>query len=476
MSATALIVALIVVFIGVFPAEGGVVPFDLTIPVPVLGSLTLTDLGLTTLTGFATLNLLLPLSIVNIALIYSRRRYPDIERGFRVPGVPLLPVIGVIANVALIYNLPIKGVIVGVSLVLSLLGAYLVWGGAPDVEESYEQVVPPTTAPAPTEAPSGGAAERGSKPTPGAEDAYRVLVARPERAARYIKLAATLGKYQGKDPFIQVLTVTEIPEQTPHEAVEETARGRVQRIQELLADENLDVEYAVEGHTCRDVAFDIVQTARNDDADLILMGYPEEHTQVAERVEYKAPCGVMFASGVLDPTGINTINVGSGGGPHHMDLLSLVERMGEQGGEIHVINITPEGGPGRPENTEATISGLSNAPSVQVHNLDAQTVADGLVEQATENGGILLIGATRTRRLRRRVFGSTPDNVIQLAQGTGLPVLVYASPRGCRARSRTISIRFIPTSRADGGVRAVRPEPAWRSRRRSHEPGARTVD
>ena len=432
MSATALIVALIVVFIGVFPAEGGVVPFELTIPVPVLGPLTLTDLGLTTLTGFATLNLLLPLSIVNIALIYSRRRYPDIERGFRVPGVPLLPVVGVIANVALIYNLPVKGVIIGILLVLSLLGAYLVWGGAPDIEELYEQVVPPTAPPASTEAPSGGAADLGGEPTPGGEGAYRVLVAvaRPERAARYIKLAATLGKYQAKDPFIQVLTVTDIPEQTPHEAVEETARGRVQYIQELLADEDLDAEYAVEGHTCRDIAFDIVQTARNDDADLIVMGYPEEHTQVAERVEYKSPCGVLFASGVLDPTEMNTINVGSGGGPHHMDLLSVVEQMGEQGAEIHVINITPEGGPGGPENAEATIAGLSNAPSVQVHNINAQTVADGLVEQATENGGILLIGATRTRRLRRRVFGSTPDNVIQLAQGTGLPVLVYASPRG----------------------------------------------
>jgi amino acid transporter/nucleotide-binding universal stress UspA family protein len=441
MSATALIVALIVVFISLFPAEGGVVPFDLTIPFPVLGSLTLTDLGLTTLTGFATLNLLLPLSVVNIALIYSRRRYPDIERGFRVPGVPLIPIVGVIANVALIYNLPVKGVIVGVFLVLAFLGAYLLWGGAPNVEELYEQVVPPTPPDALTTEPPGGTADQAAETAPGDQAAetapgdeapYRVLVAvaRPERAARYVKLAATLGKYQSKDPFIQVLTVTEIPEQTPHEAVAETARSRVQRIQELLVGEDLGVEYAVEGHICRDIGFDIVQTARNDEADLILMGYPEEHTQVAERVEYKAPCGVLFASGVLDPTDVDTINVGSGGGPHHMDLLSLVERMGEQGAGIHVINITPEGGPGRPENAESTIAGLTSAPSVQVHNLDAQTVADGLVEQATENGGILLIGATRTRRLRRRVFGSTPDNVIQLAQGSGLPVLVYASPRG----------------------------------------------
>jgi APA family basic amino acid/polyamine antiporter len=160
------------------------------------------------------------------------------------------------------------------------------------------------------------------------------------------------------------------------------------------------------------------------------MGYPEEHTQVAEDVEYKAPCGVLFASGVLDPTEVDVVNVGAGGGPHHMGLLSLIDRMGEHDVDVHVINVTPEGGPGRPENTEATIAGLSNASSVQIHNLSAQTIADGLVEQAADNGGLLVIGATRTRRLRRRVFGSTPDNVIQLAEGAGVPVLVYASPRG----------------------------------------------
>jgi amino acid transporter/nucleotide-binding universal stress UspA family protein len=427
-TATGVIVALVVVFIGVFPAEGGLVPFDLTIPVPAVGTLTLTDLGLTTLTGFATLNLLLPLSVVNIALVYSRRRFPDVDRGFRVPGVPLVPVVGVLANLALVTNLPVKGVVVGVVLILALVGAYLVWGGAPHVEDLYEQVVPPSTEQA---GAVSGTAETGAGTGAGVE-ANRILVAvaRPERAPRYVRLAATLGKLQDDDPFVQVLNVTQIPEQTPSEAVEETARGRVQQIRELLAVEDLEADYAVEGHICRNVAFDIVQTARDDDADLILMGYPEEHTQVAERVEYKAPCGVLFASGFVEPTDVEVVNIGSGGGPHHMDLLGLVEQMGERGAELHVISVTPRGGTGRPENAETTVAGLSNAPSVQVHNVTAQTVADGLVEQAAVNGGILIIGATRTRRLRRRVFGSTPDNVIELAQGVGLPVLVYASPRG----------------------------------------------
>jgi Universal stress protein family. len=320
---------------------------------------------------------------------------------------------------------------VGVALVVAFLGAYLVWGGAPDIEELYEQVVPPTT---PTAA-TGGGPERvtdGAAGETATDEPYRVLiaVANPERAARYLRLASTLGNLQDDDPFVQILNVTHIPEQTPSETVRETARGRVQRIQELVAAEDVDADFAVEGHTCQDIAFDILQTARTDDADLILMGYPEEHTHVAEQVEYKALCGVLFASGFVEPTDVNVVNVGAGGGPHHMDMLSLIEQMGEQGAELHVISVTPEGGPGRPENAETTVAGLSSAPSVQVHNITAQTIADGLVEKAAENGGILVIGATRTRRLRRRVFGSTPDNVIELASGVGLPVLVYASPRG----------------------------------------------
>jgi APA family basic amino acid/polyamine antiporter len=421
MATTATIVAMIAVFIGLFPADGGLVPIDITVPLPALGPVTLTELGLTTLTGFATLNLLLPLSVVNAALVYSRRRFPDLERGFRVPGVPAVPVLGILANLALISNLPVKGVLVGLVLVVAMLAAYLAWGGAPGVEEMFERVVPP----------SGPVTAGTTTGEPEAAERHRILVAvaRPERAARYAQLAATLGNLRSDDPFVQIVNVTHIPDQTPWETVEETARQRTERIESRIADVDVGADYTVEGHICQDVAFDIVQTARDDGADLLLMGYPEEHTRIAERVEYTAPCGVLFASGVSDPD-TSIVNVGAGGGPHHIDLLPLIERMGQEGAELHVINVTPEGGHGRPENAETTITGLSGAPTVEVRNVTAPTVAEGLVTTAADNGGILVIGATRTRRLRRWVFGSTPDRVIELAKGVDLPVLVYASPRG----------------------------------------------
>ena len=64
----------------------------------------------------------------------------------------------------------------------------------------------------------------------------------------------------------------------------------------------------------------------------------------------------------------------------------------------------------------------------------AETVAEGLVDGAPETGGVLVIGASRDRRLSRWVFGSTPDRVVQRATGAGVPVLVYATPGGFAGR------------------------------------------
>ena len=416
-TATATIVGLVTVFLTLFSEEG-------ILPVHVL--------GLEPLTGFATFNLLVPLAVVNATLIYSRRKFPDIERGFRVPLVPVLPVIGILANLALISRLPGVGVVAGLLLTLVLVVAYLVWGGAPHIEELAEEVVPRAraTARGGTPASAGGAEE-----TTESDEAFRILVsvARPQRAVPYVRLAEMLGRGSDRKTLVQVLNVTHIPDQTPNEVVRETAQKRTARIEELLAEVDCEAEYTVEGHVCRDVAFDILQTARNDGADRILMGFPEEHQAIAETVEYNAPCDVFFTSNVDAVEDLSTINVGSGGGPHHTALLPLVNRLGQAGAEIHVISVDPRAG-GVEESVDETVAALTDVESLQVHNLQAATVADGLVSTAVGNGGLLLIGATRNRRLRRWVFGSTPDRTIDLARAADVPVLVYASSSGVSGR------------------------------------------
>jgi len=402
-AATVSIVALIVTFIAVFPAEGGVTPINL---------------GLTVLTGFATFNLLLPLAIVNGALIYHRRVFPDIERGFRVPGVPVVPTLGIIANIGLITNLPPTGVVTGVGLTMALIGVYVVWGGGREVEELVQRVRPPEPVAEET-TPAEGTAESDA-------EYYRVLVpvARPSNAPKYVRLAAMMAAGHGKTPVIEVITVTDIPDQTPHEVMADVANERAERIEEILENEELGVEYTVEGHTCRDIAFDILQSAREDSADLILMGYPEENEEITTKVEFTAPCDVVFASGITDKD-IRQINIGAGGGPHHLAAAQFVRTLGEQGLEVNVISVDPA--EGTSEDPATTVSELSGLPDLHVYNVSAATVAEGLVTKTKEEGGLLIIGASRDRRLRRWVFGSTPDAVIERAKLDDVPVLIYAS-------------------------------------------------
>ncbi|MBX0323687.1 amino acid permease [Halomicroarcula sp. F13] len=430
MTATATIVSLIVLFIAVFPAEGGLVPFDLTVALPVLGPLTLTDLGLTALTGFATLNLLMPLAVVNIALIFSRRKFPDIERGFSVPGVPVVPVVGVLANIGLIYNLPRIGVVVGLLLTVALVVAYVLWGGAPVEEDLLREVVPESAG------TTGGEQSEGR---------YRVLIpiARPDRALRYARLGEALAAVSDEDPLVHVLTVTQVPDQTPWETVQDTAQARTERIQAELADAGLDVDYTVEGHTCRDVAFDIVQTARDDEADLVLMGYPERHQDVTETVEREAPCDVFFADKTVTAEDLDVINIGAGGGPHHQALLPLVNKLGQNGSELHLVNVS-SGDRGTDETSGTTLDALEGVETTQVHNITAESVAAGLVETASDNGGVLILGASRDRWLRQALFGSTPDQVVRLAEEMDVPVLVYASETGVSDR---MSERLFPVVR-----------------------------
>jgi amino acid transporter/nucleotide-binding universal stress UspA family protein len=414
-TATATIGLLIFVFITLF-SEHGLLGVHL--------------LGLEPLTGFATFNLLVPLAVVDIALIYSRWNHPDIERGFSMPLVPALPVVGVLANLALILNLPPVGVVVGAVFTLGLLVAYFVWGGAPHVEELVERIVPPGVPATTTSgAPAGDEAEEAES------ERFRILVAiaRPERAVPYVRLAEMLSRGRDPEPLVQVLNVTHIPDQTPNEMVRETAQERTARIEERLSEVDVDLEYTVEGHICRDIAFDILQTARDDQADQILMGYPEEHPTITETVEYNAPCGVFFTSNVDAIDDLSTINIGAGGGPHHLALLPIVNRLGEQGAEVHVISVVPETG-GTAEPVDETVSALSEIDSLHVHNVTADTVAEGLVSTTIGNGGLLVIGATRDRRLRRWVFGSTPDRTIDLARSSNVPVLIHASTSGVSGR------------------------------------------
>ena len=95
-------------------------------------------LPLEDLAHFADTVLLLVLILVNAALILHRRKFPEIERPFKVPLVPLLPALGILANIYLLSQIlhhtgPV--ILAVVTLILGVLG-FLAWKGTQAEEEA----------------------------------------------------------------------------------------------------------------------------------------------------------------------------------------------------------------------------------------------------------------------------------------------------------------------------------------------------
>ena len=159
------------------------------------------SLPLEDLAHFADTVLLLVLIIVNGGLIYHRRKFPDIERPFRVPLVPLLPALGILANLFLLSRIlhhVVPVVMAVTSLVLGVL-AFLTWKGT----QAAETALPGAR----SRVALGRYALR--------EGQFRVLVplANPATASQLIDMAAAIAAE--REGEIVAVRIAVVPEQLP---------------------------------------------------------------------------------------------------------------------------------------------------------------------------------------------------------------------------------------------------------------------
>jgi nucleotide-binding universal stress UspA family protein len=394
------IVVLAIVFTGLFGQHGG------------LGGL---DLGLPALTGFANVNLLVPLSVVNVALVASRMRSPDVDRPFTVPGSPLLPALGIAANLALVASLPFDGIVAGFLGIVVFVGVYAVWGGGLPVGEITDIL-------SPARRHVGEARE----PDP---EAFRILVpvARGSDVAGLSHLADELGTLDDRSVEIDLVHVHRVPEQTPSDAIDTAeVEAWIDRARDTVDGLGLRADTSVRAFVSADVAFSVLELARDEGADLVVMGHPTQHREVAERIQREAPGDVIFAAGAHRELTFDHVTLGAGGGPNHEASLAVVDRMARRGASIHLVRVDPTVS-GTSEQLDATLSQLSEAGTVEVRTIEDRDVARGFVRAAHDHGGPLLLGGSRDHVLRQWMLGSTPDRTVDRALAIGVPVLVYVA-------------------------------------------------
>jgi len=235
---------------------------------------------------------------VNVAVIRLRRLRPDLDRGFRVPLMPWIPILAIVTMV----------VLGGVLLVHYPLGwaAVLGWlliGGAAYYGYGRKREV---------------AQEAHAKWMERIErHEYRVLVtvSNPETMPSLVTAASVLAGEHGGE--VVVLAVSEVPDGVSLM----TGRDRAREQEPLL---DLAVQRAAErGVPARSVvkiahrvSEGILQTAREEDCNFLMLGQPAATSllerlvaSITERVLDAAPCQVGILYGRLDPERVRGVVV-----------------------------------------------------------------------------------------------------------------------------------------------------------------------
>jgi APA family basic amino acid/polyamine antiporter len=395
-------------------------------------------LGLSGVTEVANLLLLAGFSVVNIALVFSRRKFPDFDRGFEVPFVPVVPAIAVLANIGLIISLGWQTIALG--LIAEAVGVvfWFAWKERAPSAEEIERETPTAVA---EHNPSGHERE------------YQIVVpiANPDNAEQLMSTATDIAADRNGE--VLVLSVVDLPEQTPLAAGQQYTDDRREVLNRAMAlanggerseasrtseDEQSEsdggnVEVPVSGtiRISHQIDRAILNTIEQYGSDAVLIGWGGWRARrrevvlgsVVDTVVTEADCDVLVER--IDPetaTTVESILLPTAGGPHAElagEVASAIARA--TGAHIELLRVVASDAPedDRADAEETVEDALSEFENVEIEGtvVENDDVVDAITERSADHD-LTVIGATREGVLQRVVFGAIPERVGEGAEST----------------------------------------------------------
>ena len=360
---------------------------------------------------------------VNVAVIRLRKLRPDLDRGFRVPLMPLVPIVAIATMlflaVYLFTHYPLGWVAV-VGWLLIGAGVYYGYGRRHEIaHEEREKWL-----------------ERIERKE------YRVLAAVSSPRTMPSLLEAAIAIAQGHDSEIVVVTVAEVPEGESLMA----GRRLVQQLEPLL-DRARDyvAERGVPARAvlklARRVSHGILQTVREEECNFLLLGQPVTGSllerlvaSIVERVLHDAPCQVGVVYGTLAPDRIGGVVVPVTAGANPRLAASLAPAFAERfGAPLRALTVVPPGMPDDEvrrleEEARETLKGVNGSATLTV--IRSRDVAQGLAG-AVGRDELIVVGAPRTDPVAALLGETVPGTLA--AHGTN-PVVVVRDLAPARVR------------------------------------------
>ncbi len=372
------------------------------------------SLPLEDLAHFADTVLLLALILVNAALIVHRRKYPQMQRPFRVPLVPLLPALGIAANLYLLSQIlhhPAPLAMACACLALGMVG-FIAWKGF-----LAEEVTRPGT-------PSRVALERSAAD---GEHPFRVLLplANPDNVPQLVDLAAAIAA-ERKGEIVAVRVVV-VPEQLPpsREDSSVAAEQQVLELAHATAREH-DVPMRSLIRIGHDAGRAILETASQRDCNLIIMGW-KGYTSTAKKilgevvddVVQHARCDIMLVKQVTHEP-LRRFLLPTAGGEHARCAESYVASLARaRDGTLTVgAVIAPDASAEAVEEANNRLAAVvarlakNGRPKVNTNTklIRQRSVSVGII-QAAQDYDAVVIGAAGRSTYPQILFGSIPETI-----------------------------------------------------------------
>jgi uncharacterized hydrophobic protein (TIGR00271 family) len=400
------------------------------------------------LTEFAAGMCLVAMTLLDAAAIYSHRAQPDRRRWFTIPLAPLIPLLAVVANLALLRSLPQPAQTDGgLCLLLGLL-LYVVYGRRHQAAASVAECI------------------FGPQRSDRGQDKYRILVPIGQKEDHRLLLSLATALSCQFDGEVIPLQVVATPDPLANEKSRRIAGERNTLFKRSVGPETRVPMYPIT-RLAHSVPGGILDTAEEESCDLILMSWLETPPSrrrhlgsILDAVVREAPCDVVvvafnpadvpeadWQSKFAPPScslpteqpaeakqarGVSRILVPAAGGPH----APLAMRLGlwlarEYVATVTVVHVVE---PGTVEDESAEISDelrrrmtlmrqegtLPEAIPIQIRVVTARSVAQAIAEEGKAHD-LVLIGASEERLIDQVIFGSLPERV---ARACPVPVLM----------------------------------------------------
>jgi amino acid transporter/nucleotide-binding universal stress UspA family protein len=357
---------------------------------------------------------------VNVTLIRMRKTHPKLKRGFRVPLVPLVPVLGIVTQLFIAVYLFVYSPTAWLSVVAWLLIGTMV----------YKLYASKTEA----EALSVLALAEAEM----ARKDYRVLVVpfRQVHIRPLMRIACSLAKnYEGE---VTALSVVEAPPKVPlyrYTGGVQEARTML-RLGENIADEH-KVEFTRLIKVSHRLSYGILETAREEKSNFILlgpMGEGEKEGGVMEQFQEivllnvleHAPCNVGIYHGQL-LTDVKRLVLAIEDTPSCRLAVNISPALAEElKSSVAILRVIPESAPKGEEQRittwmEEMTKDLPFRLPVEKIVIRSKEAAKSIIEQVRDTD-LILMGASRHAGRITSLFG--PDTTEEVMQSVCVPSIL----------------------------------------------------